>query len=298
MQIILENSEQRLLKDLRSLWQGQPEHRCLQLRFSQAEKFNDEWPDLISRALKSFFEDILLDVFVCQDHDIFIINRTMTNKRIAQLLTHLKPELGLASEEIAGLASLYEIGVDWPKLRSICEKKIENIRIKKEHADNELMLNTSNKNASNEEKDLAFKQAKIELTASLEKRRNKRKIAEIMVIEDDPLSQRLISNVLKDAFNYTILSDGRNASMTYLIKAPDVLFLDINLPDTSGHIILKKIFEIDPEAYIIMFSGNGDKENVLKAVNLGAKGFLGKPFTREKLMQYIKKSPHMKNKWG
>ncbi len=297
MQIISEDSERRLLKDLRSLWQGHPEHRCLQLKFSQTEKYNEEWPDLIAEALKSFFEDILLDVFECQDHDIFIINRTMTNKRIAQLLTHLKPELGLASEEIAGLASLYEVGVDWPKLRSIIDKKIENIRIAKEQAENEKIFIVSTQNNTNEEKDLAFQEANKELTASLKKRRDKRKIADIMVIEDDPLSQRLISNVLKNEYNYTILGDGKNAIMTYLIKAPDVLFLDINLPDTSGHTILKKVFEIDPNAYVIMFSGNGDKENVLKAVNLGAKGFLGKPFTRDKLMQYIKKSPHMEGKW-
>jgi len=298
MQIISDDSEHRLLKDLKSLWQGHPEHRCLQLKFSQTEKYDEEWPGLISKALKAFFENVLLDVFECQDHDVFIINRTMTHKRIAQLLTHLKPELGLASEEIAGLASLYEVGVDWPKLRSIIEKKIENIRIEKEQVENEKIFKASSQYSSNEEKDLAFQASSKELTASLPKRRNKRKIVDIMIIEDDPLSQRLISNVLKDTYNYTILGDGKNALMTYLIKAPDVLFLDINLPDISGHDILKKVFEIDPKAYVIMFSGNGDKENVLKAVNLGAKGFLGKPFTHDKLMQYIKKSPHMKGKWS
>lgn len=298
MQIILENSERRLLKDLRSLWQGQPEHRCLQLKFSQARKYKDEWPNKVSEVLKSFFEDILLDVFVCQDHDVFIINRTLTHKRIAQLLTHLKPELGLAGEEIARLASLYEVGVDWPKLRLILEKKIEKIRITKENEENKKKLQTPLDNVVNkEEKDIALTIARKDLTASLPTRRKKRKIPEIMVIEDHPLSQRLIKNVLREKYNYTILSDGKNASMTYLIKAPDVLFLDIGLPDTSGHIILKNIFDIDPDAYIIMFSAKGDKGNVLKAANLGAKGFLGKPFSIEKLIEYIEKSPHMEGKW-
>ncbi len=298
MQIISKDSERRLLNDLRSLWQKYPEHRCLQLKFSQTDKYDEKWPTFVSETLKSFFEDILPDVFECQDHDIFIINRTMTHKRVAQLLTRLKPELGVSSEEIAKLAALYEIGVDWPKLRNILEKKIENNRIAKEQAENERKLQITFDEASDDEKNLAFQEANKELSASLPKRRNKRKIAEIMVIEDDPLSQRLISNVLKGEYNYTILSEGKGAVITYLIKAPDVLFLDINLPDTSGHTILKKIFEIDPNAYVVMFSGNGDKENVLKAVNLGAKGFLGKPFTRDKLMQYIKKSPHMEGKWS
>jgi len=40
-----------------------------------------------------------------------------------------------------------------------------------------------------------------------------------------------------------------------------------------------------------MFSGKGDRDNIMKAVEMGAKGFVGKPFTREKLFQYIEKSP-------
>ncbi len=296
MQIISKDSEYRMLKDLRALWQGQPKNRCLQLKFSQTDKYKDDWPDMVSNELKLFFEDVFLDVFVCQDHDLFIINRTMTHKRVAQLLTHLKPKLGLAREEMAGLATLFEIGIDWPKIRALCERKIENIRLKIEIQENEEKLKNADEDLSGKG-DPSFKDAIEELSVSLAKRRKKRKIADIMVIEDDPMSQKLISNVLKGEYNYTIFGEGQKAVMNYLIKAPDVLFLDINLPDISGHDILKKIFEIDPEAYIVMFSGNGDKENVLKAISLGANGFLGKPFTRDKLMQYIRKSPHMKGKW-
>jgi FixJ family two-component response regulator len=45
-----------------------------------------------------------------------------------------------------------------------------------------------------------------------------------------------------------------------------------------------------------MFSGNGDRPNVLKAVQLGAKGFIGKPFSRDKIFQYINKSPFIAGK--
>ena len=45
-----------------------------------------------------------------------------------------------------------------------------------------------------------------------------------------------------------------------------------------------------------MFSGNGDRDNVLKAIELGAKGFVGKPFTKDKLFQYIEKSPFIQEK--
>ena len=84
--------------------------------------------------------------------------------------------------------------------------------------------------------------------------------------------------------------------MIYVNKAPAVRFLDIGLPDIDGHTVLKKVFEIDPDAYVVMFSGNGDKENVMKAVKTGAKGFVGKPFTKDKLYQYIDKSPFVQTK--
>ena len=84
--------------------------------------------------------------------------------------------------------------------------------------------------------------------------------------------------------------------MNYVNKAPDVLFLDIGLPDINGHDVLERLFKLDPQAYVVMFSGNGDRENVLKAVELGAKGFVGKPFTQEKLIQYIEKSPFIQEK--
>jgi len=110
-------------------------------------------------------------------------------------------------------------------------------------------------------------------------------------VEDDLFSQRLVANVLQSKFELTMAEDGQGAIMGYVKHAPDVLFLDIGLPDIDGHAVLEKLFQIDPQAYVVMFSGNGDKENVMKAITLGAKGFVGKPFSEDKLLQYIHKSP-------
>ena len=79
--------------------------------------------------------------------------------------------------------------------------------------------------------------------------------------------------------------------MQYVTHAPDVLFLDIELPDITGHDVLQKVLEMDPDAFVIMLSGNGNKENIFKAMKTGAKGFVGKPFTKDKLLQYILKCP-------
>ncbi len=67
------------------------------------------------------------------------------------------------------------------------------------------------------------------------------------------------------------------------------------MPDVTRHELLEKIITIDPEAYIIMLSGNASQANIVQAMSLGAKGFIAKPFSREKIFQYIDRCPTIKH---
>jgi len=118
----------------------------------------------------------------------------------------------------------------------------------------------------------------------------------VMIVDDDKLSCTLVSNVIRKDFNWITVQDGEHTFLEYVRNAPDVLILDIGLPDISGHDVLEGIFQIDPEAYVIMFSRYRDEKNVLQAVERGAQGYVGKPFTREKLFQYLSRSPHLAGK--
>jgi len=180
------------------------------------------------------------------------------------------------------------VGVHWRKLESLCRAKLE--LEKTAVASEEPSIIDFKSNAS------IFESINHDLIQSLQKRRSSRKSLEVMIVEDDPFSQKLVSNILNDHYSVHVTSDGYGALMSYVNFAPDVLFLDIGLPDIDGHEVLEKIFIIDPNAYVVMLSGNGDKENIMKAVTSGAKGFVGKPFTQEKLFQYIEKSPYVQEK--
>ena len=70
-------------------------------------------------------------------------------------------------------------------------------------------------------------------------------------------------------------------------KAPDILFLDIQMPEMDGHEILLKIKEKMPNLYVVMVSGNSDIENVKRAIALGANGFLVKPLNINKLKECL-----------
>jgi len=289
--MIEHNAEKRILKDLQNIAEKAPAHRCLYLRFSQTDIEKDKWLPILTEVLKGKFFDEVAQIYICHDDDVFILGRSWTRRRLKQFLTHVSPKLSpaLLSPE---LASLFEMGVDWPRMRALCNAKIENLKIIQNKANTKKseQLDT----VSREE---TLSKLNVGLISSLAMRRDARKNVEIMVVEDDPFSQKLVASALK-SYSVTMTADGQGAIMTYVNKAPDVLFLDIGLPDIDGHEVLKKIFEIDPQAYVVMFSGNGDKENIMKAVELGAKGFVGKPFTKNKLYQYIDKSPfvHVKQK--
>jgi two-component system, chemotaxis family, chemotaxis protein CheY len=121
----------------------------------------------------------------------------------------------------------------------------------------------------------------------IEQRRSKRQAPQLMIIEDDAFTCRLVENVLQKKYALTSLSEADYAMDTYARLAPDLLFLDINLPDVTGHELLERLLAIDPAAHVIMLSGNADHANIAQAMHKGAKGFIAKPFTREKLFQYI-----------
>jgi DNA-binding NarL/FixJ family response regulator len=70
--------------------------------------------------------------------------------------------------------------------------------------------------------------------------------------------------------------DARSGHRAYLQKQPDVTVLDIKLPDVSGFELLRRIRKDDPAAKIIMFSMNNDPAFVVRAIEMGAQGYISK----------------------
>lgn len=283
MNVIMQGAEKMLRNRTAFLTLNDPHLRCMFIRLSQVKIEQKDWSYLLIATARDVINEDNIDLYFCQDSDVFVVGRTLTYKKLEQFMTHLTQKLAPVS--LAELASLFEFGVDGGRIRAICDRKIENIKI------------LQNKRAQEASKARAVSSVDAcdtldhDLVSSLCRRRKERKTLEVLAVEDDPFSQKLIKNVLEKYYSLTLTGDGRGAILNYLRKAPDILFLDIGLPDIDGHEVLKKIFEMDPDAYVVMFSGKGDRENVMRAIDCGAKGFIGKPFTQEKLLQYIDKSP-------
>ena len=110
----------------------------------------------------------------------------------------------------------------------------------------------------------------------------------VLLVEDDPFTRRLVVNALKADFDVWEAEDAAHAYQMYGTHAPDAVLLDIELPDSNGHVVLSKLLRLDREAFVVMLSANSVKENILAALEKGAQGFITKPFAKEKLMHYMR----------
>ena len=85
--------------------------------------------------------------------------------------------------------------------------------------------------------------------------------------------------------------NGESALAKFSEHFPDVVFLDIELPDADGNSILKQIKARKSDAFVVMISAHSSVENVKEAVSSGASGFIVKPFSPQKITNILNKYP-------
>lgn len=122
--------------------------------------------------------------------------------------------------------------------------------------------------------------------------------AHVMVVDDDLLTRRIVVSILGAANAMITEETAEGAVASYLMHAPDIVFLDIGLPGADGFAVLDQLLKFDPEAFIVMFSSHNDRATISRALHAGAKGFVPKPFQKEMLRNYILGSNFHHHKQG
>ncbi len=138
------------------------------------------------------------------------------------------------------------------------------------------------------------KMADPHVTGSITIRRRRRDNPLVMIIEDDRFTASYAASILNKDYDLIHAKTGEDAILLYLENAPDIVFVDIHLPGLNGHQSLNAIRKIDPEAYAIMLSVDTEKTNVVSASSNGAQGFLKKPFSKDRLLATVQKSPFIR----
>ncbi|MCK5022621.1 MAG: two-component system response regulator [Candidatus Aenigmarchaeota archaeon] len=117
------------------------------------------------------------------------------------------------------------------------------------------------------------------------------KEAKILIVDDQPANVTLIEKMLDiDGYiNVISTTDPTQVESIYLEQNSDLVLLDLNMPIMDGYQVLAKIREVDPDyPPIIVLTAQSDRESRIKALDLGARDFLAKPFDRVELMTRIR----------
>lgn len=113
----------------------------------------------------------------------------------------------------------------------------------------------------------------------------------ILICDDAAFMRMMIKDILtKNGYNIAgEAENGAKAVEKYFETKPDLVLMDITMPEMDGIQALKKIKGDDPNACVIMCSAMGQQAMVIEAIQSGAKDFIVKPFQAERVLEAVKK---------
>jgi DNA-binding NtrC family response regulator len=116
--------------------------------------------------------------------------------------------------------------------------------------------------------------------------------AQILVVDDEPDIRQLVQEILEDeGYNVLVAKDGEAARQAYAQQKPDLVLLDIWMPDVDGISLLKEWSASGAlESVVVIMSGHGTLETAVEATRLGAFDFVQKPLSLAKLLATVRKA--------
>lgn len=113
----------------------------------------------------------------------------------------------------------------------------------------------------------------------------------VLIVDDATFMRKMLGDMLsKNGFEIIgEAGNGIEAIEKYNELNPDIVTMDITMPEMDGIEALKEIIKKDPEAKVVMCSAMGQQNMVLEAVNAGAKDFIVKPFQPNSVIEALSK---------
>jgi DNA-binding response OmpR family regulator len=111
--------------------------------------------------------------------------------------------------------------------------------------------------------------------------------AKILVVDDEPAIRNLIHRFLSKDYQMESAEDGKTAVAKFEQLNPDLVILDVNLPDTTGYELCKEM-QSRTNVFVLMLTSRGDEADKIKGFSLGADDFVTKPFSLVELGARVK----------
>ena len=118
-------------------------------------------------------------------------------------------------------------------------------------------------------------------------------MAKNVLICDDAAFMRMMIKDILSKNGYNVVGEAENGAVAvekYSETNPDLVLMDITMPEMDGIAALKKIKEKDPSASVIMCSAMGQQAMVIESIQSGAKDFIVKPFQADRVLEAVQKA--------
>ncbi|MCH7966957.1 MAG: response regulator [Thaumarchaeota archaeon] len=118
------------------------------------------------------------------------------------------------------------------------------------------------------------------------------RFSKILIVDDSPLFRSSIKKMLSDAKVGTVYyeaKDGKEAISQYIAYRPNIVIMDMMMPNVDGVQATQAIIKYDPHAKIIVISAKENKDTINDAIKCGAKDYVFKPFDSGKVVMTVSK---------
>jgi two-component system chemotaxis response regulator CheY len=116
-------------------------------------------------------------------------------------------------------------------------------------------------------------------------------VPKVLIVDDTVFMRKILRNILFQGGLDVAgeAENGKQAVELYMQLKPDLVTMDIVMPEMNGIEALKQIKSFDPDAKVVMCTAVGQEQMVKAAVKLGARGYIVKPFQAPKVIEEVKK---------
>jgi two-component system chemotaxis response regulator CheY len=111
----------------------------------------------------------------------------------------------------------------------------------------------------------------------------------ILLIDDSTLSRTILKKLIGEEYEFVEALDGMSGLEMYFLEKPDLVILDLTMPGINGLDVLGQLLSMDPDARVVIGTADIQDFSRRQAEEMGAIGFLSKPFQQREVQEMIRK---------
>jgi len=287
LHVVQENAEKELLRTLEAAMTQAAARSVMLCQFSHTKIAAT--PEMLMPILNDILKDQEAIIYFCHDGDAIIYWKGFQDQVVKGLTTTLpmlfKDRLGAASKE--QVFRYFEPFQHENELIALARGKIIQKDIAATKPENAAVAMPPVRKPMAHMELLHFTaEQKDSLNEALSMRKRRRGI-EILVVEDQGFSRKLLMSMLERNYRCREAATAEEAIKLYATYAPDLCFLDIELPDGSGHALAHLFRTHDTSGHLVMITANKFPHDVDIAVKNAVQGFIYKPYSKNRIYDIV-----------